>query len=64
MTATTIRSNLPQTATCGSCGGTYTPPALSNVAHCGKCEQAAQEAHSAAQSAAYGAMSTTGTHTA
>ena len=64
MTASTISTNLPRTALCGTCGGTYTPPALSNGATCGKCEQAAQEARSAAQRDAYGAMCTTGTHTA
>lgn len=64
MTATTVSINLPPTATCGTCGGTYTPPALTTGAHCGKCEQAAQKALSAAHSAAYGAMCTTGTLTA
>ena len=71
MTASTVSTNLPRTALCGTCGGTYTPPALSsralaalNGATCGKCEQAAQEARSAAQRDAYGAMCTTGTRTA
>lgn len=64
MTSTTVSSNVPRTATCGTCGGTFYPPALPIGAPCGKCEQAAQDAQSAAQRAAYGAMSTTGTHTA
>lgn len=65
MTSTTVSSNIPRTATCGTCGSTFYPPALSTGAPtCGKCEQAAQDAQSAAQRAAYGAMSTTGTTTA
>lgn len=64
MTSTTVSTYLPRTALCGTCGATYTPPALSTGATCGKCEQAAEDARSAAQRDAYGAMSTTGTHTA
>lgn len=65
MTYTTIASNVPRTATCGTCGGTFYPPALSTGApQCGKCEKAADNARNAAQRAAYGAMSTTGTQTA
>jgi hypothetical protein len=64
MTASTVSANIPRTALCGTCGGTFYPPALSTGAPCGKCEQAAQDAQSAAQRDAYGVMSTTGTHTA
>lgn len=67
--ATTFSAPLPQTATCGTCGGTFLPPVLGSDqfgdrGKCRKCAKAAQDARSAAQSAAYGVMNTTGTTTA